>query len=234
MLFRSLRRHSNERVGRHRAGAWSRVQARATVKGAGGTYSGEGRPDDDLPPPDGHSPTTDSEPGAGFPGIPHLAFVAVGANLEDPLAQVARACAALDDLAGTRLLRCSSFYRTAPVGRAGIRSQPDFINAVTALTTELDPHALLEALFALERRFGRRREFRHAPRTIDLDLLLYDQLAFDAPSLSLPHPRMHLRAFVLAPLIEIAPECRIPGRGAAAAWLPAVSMQRIEKLRLAA
>jgi len=231
---RVLRRRRNERSAHQRAGEWPRVQARATVKGTGDAWSGEERANGSLPPPGGRLLTTDRGPGSGSPGIPHLAFVAVGANLDDPLAQVARACEALADLTETRLLRCSSFYRTAPVERAAIRSQPDFINAVAALATTLAPHALLEALFVLERRFGRRREFRHAPRTIDLDLLLYDQITFDAPSLSLPHPRMHLRAFVLAPLIEIAPECRIPGRGAAAAWLPAVSMQRIEKLRGAA
>jgi len=77
---------------------------------------------------------------------------------------------------------------------------------------------------------GRRRDFHHAPRTLDLDLLLYDDLRLDSPTLRLPHPRMHLRAFVVAPLVEIAPDCRIPGRGKAAAWLPAVAMQRIERL----
>ncbi len=87
-----------------------------------------------------------------------------------------------------------------------------------------------DALFSVERRFGRRREFYQAPRTLDLDLLLYDELVVDSLPLSVPHPRMHLRAFVLAPLLEIAPHCRIPGRGSAVAWLPAVSMQRIEKL----
>jgi 2-amino-4-hydroxy-6-hydroxymethyldihydropteridine diphosphokinase len=127
----------------------------------------------------------------------------------------------------SRLLRLSSLYRTAPVG---IRGQPDFINAVAALATRLPPPQLLDALFAVERRFGRRREFYQAPRTLDLDLLLYDELVVDSLPLSVPHPRMHLRAFVLAPLLEIAPHCRIPGRGSAVAWLPAVSMQRIEKL----
>ncbi|MBK8385363.1 MAG: 2-amino-4-hydroxy-6-hydroxymethyldihydropteridine diphosphokinase [Candidatus Accumulibacter sp.] len=129
----------------------------------------------------------------------------------------------------SRLLRLSSLYRTAPVG---IRGQPDFINAVAALATRLPPPQLLDALFAVERRFGRRREFYQAPRTLDLDLLLYDELVVDSLPLSVPHPRMHLRAFVLAPLLEIAPHCRIPGRGSAVAWLPAVSMQRIENWRL--
>ncbi|WP_300320747.1 2-amino-4-hydroxy-6-hydroxymethyldihydropteridine diphosphokinase [Accumulibacter sp.] len=157
----------------------------------------------------------------------HLAFVALGANLAEPLAQIRAAGKALVDLPESRLLRVSSLYRTAPVG---IRGQADFINAVAALETRLEPQPLLDALFAVERRFGRRREYHHAPRTLDLDLLLYDDWQVDSRRLSIPHPRMHLRAFVIAPLLEIAPLARIPGRGLAAAWLPAVSMQRIERL----
>lgn len=157
----------------------------------------------------------------------HLAFVALGANLADPIAQVRAAREALGELPQSTVTGLSSLYRTEPVG---IRGQPDFINAVAALHTGLAAGQLLEALFALERRFGRLREFPNAPRTLDLDLLLYDQLVVDSPRLSLPHPRMHLRAFVLAPLVEIAADCRIPGRGLAAAWLTAVSRQRIERL----
>ncbi|MDR2113217.1 MAG: 2-amino-4-hydroxy-6-hydroxymethyldihydropteridine diphosphokinase [Candidatus Accumulibacter sp.] len=156
-----------------------------------------------------------------------LAFVAIGANLADPLAQVRAGIDALVRLPGARLTRASSLYRSAPVG---IRGQPDFINAVAALETELAPRALLAALFAIEARFGRRRDFPRAPRTLDLDLLLYDAETIDTPELQVPHPRMHLRAFVLAPLLEIAPDCRIPGRGRAAAWLPAARTQRIERL----
>ena len=157
----------------------------------------------------------------------HLAYIALGANLADPVAQVHNAIAALRSLPQSRLLRCSSLYRTAPVG---IHGQPDFINAVAALQTTLSPNELLAALFEVEARFGRRRGFHHAPRTLDLDLLLYDDQIIDSPQLQLPHPRMHLRAFVMAPLTEIAPDCRLPGRGLAAAWLPAVSTQRIERL----
>jgi 2-amino-4-hydroxy-6-hydroxymethyldihydropteridine diphosphokinase len=140
---------------------------------------------------------------------------------------VRSAGAALAGLPHSRVLRISSLYRTAPVG---IRGQPDFINAVAKLATTLAPHELLEALFVVERQFGRRRDFPQAPRTLDLDLLLYDQLLLDSERLRLPHPRMHLRAFVIAPLLEIAPDCRIPGRGSAAAWLPALGQQRIERL----
>lgn len=157
----------------------------------------------------------------------HLAYVALGANLVDPVAQIRAAFEALARLPESQLLRASSLYRTAPVG---IHGQPDFINAVAALETRLTPHALLTCLFEVEAQFGRRRDFYHAPRTLDLDLLLYDAQVIDSPTLKLPHPRLHLRAFVLAPLVEIAPDCRIPGRGRATAWLPAVSMQIIERL----
>jgi len=157
----------------------------------------------------------------------HTAYVALGANLADPLAQVRAAIKALTELPDARVLRVSSLYRTTPVG---IHGQPDFINAVAALATTLAPAELLAALFAIEERFGRRRDFHHAPRTLDLDLLLYDEQVIDTPFLQLPHPRMHLRAFVIAPLTEIAPDCRIPGRGEARAWLPAVGMQHIERL----
>jgi len=156
-----------------------------------------------------------------------LAYIALGANLADPVAQIRAAFVALGTLPESRLLRTSSLYRTAPVG---IHGQPDFINAVAAVDTTLTPQALLDALFAIEAQFGRRRDFHLAPRTLDLDLLLVDDQVVDSPKLHLPHPRLHLRAFVLAPLVEIAPNCRIPGRGQAAAWLAAVSMQRIDQL----
>lgn len=159
--------------------------------------------------------------------VTHLSYIALGANLADPNAQIRAALAALAGLPASRLLYASSLYRTTPVG---VRGQPDFINAVVALTTTLDAHALLAALLALETQFGRRRDYHHAPRTLDLDLLLYDDARIDTPELSLPHPRMHLRAFVLAPLLEIAPDCRIPGLGPASNWLPTVSTQRIERL----
>ncbi|MDR0379095.1 MAG: 2-amino-4-hydroxy-6-hydroxymethyldihydropteridine diphosphokinase [Candidatus Accumulibacter sp.] len=158
-----------------------------------------------------------------------LAFVALGANLADPAAQVRAAFAALAGIPDTLFIRASSLYRTAPVGLS-LRGQADFVNAVAALETSLAPHELLSALLAIEARFGRRRDFHHAPRTLDLDLLLYDAETIVSATLEVPHPRMHLRAFVLVPLLEIAPDCRIPGRGSARAWLPAVRMQRIERL----
>lgn len=186
-----------------------------------------------MPPFLGNANSPDQAGANTSPPLPvgntasHLAFVALGANLADPLAQVSAAGRALASIPESQLLRLSSLYRTAPVG---IRGQADFINAVAALETTLTPPQLLDALFAIERHFGRRREYHHAPRTLDLDLLLYDEIVVDSQRLSVPHPRMHLRAFVLAPLLEIAPQALIPGRGTAAAWLPAVSMQGIEKL----
>ena len=156
-----------------------------------------------------------------------LAYIALGANLTDPAAQIRAALAALDELPRCRLLRASSLYRTAPLGVDG---QPDYINAVAAIDTELGAAALLAALLDIEQQFGRRRDYHHAPRTLDLDLLLYAAETIDQPGLQVPHPRLHLRAFVVVPLAEIAPDCRIPGRGSVAAWLPATRMQRIEKL----
>jgi 2-amino-4-hydroxy-6-hydroxymethyldihydropteridine diphosphokinase len=120
--------------------------------------------------------------------VTQRAYVALGSNLGDPLATVQAAFAALRDLPQTRLAAASSLYRSAPVG---LKNQPDFINAVAALDTRLDAEALLDALFAIEARFGRRRDYHHAPRTLDLDLLLYGDETRATPRLVLPHPRMH-------------------------------------------
>jgi 2-amino-4-hydroxy-6-hydroxymethyldihydropteridine diphosphokinase len=155
------------------------------------------------------------------------AYVALGANLGDPKATVLAAFAALANLPESRVARCSSLYRTAPVG---ILDQPDFINAVALLETSLTPDSLLDALLDIEARFGRIRRERNGPRTLDLDLLLYDDIELDLPRLTLPHPRLHLRAFVLLPLAEVAPDLAIPRRGSLAAWLPAVANQGIVRL----
>lgn len=156
-----------------------------------------------------------------------LAYVALGANLGDPILTVKSALADLDAIDGTRRIAASSLYRTAPVG---LKHQPDFINAVATLETQLSAAELLERLFAIEQRFGRERSVPNAPRTLDLDLLLHGDAIVDSPALTLPHPRMHERAFVLAPLAEIAPDAVIPGRGRAADLLAAVSGQAIERL----
>jgi len=139
-----------------------------------------------------------------------IAFIGLGSNLADPLVQVRQALMELESIPGTRVTARSSLYRTSPVGYL---EQPDFINAVASVQTTLKPQALLAALLAIENRHGRRRTMRNAPRTLDLDLLLYGEAVFDQDGLTLPHPRLHERAFVLAPLAEIAPEAMVPGMG---------------------
>ncbi|OMG51790.1 2-amino-4-hydroxy-6-hydroxymethyldihydropteridine diphosphokinase [Azonexus hydrophilus] len=156
-----------------------------------------------------------------------LAYIALGANLGDPAATVNAAFAALDQLPQSRLLATSALYRTAPVG---IAEQPEFVNAAALIDTTLAPEALLDALLAIEQAFGRVRAERNGPRTLDLDILLYDDLTLATPRLTLPHPRLHLRAFVLQPLADLAPDLAIPGRGSLAAWLPAVANQGICRL----
>jgi len=157
------------------------------------------------------------------------AFVALGANLDDPMTQVSVAFTELAALPQTRLIKRSSLYRSAPAG-AGYHGQPDFINAVAQVETALAPRALLDVLLALERAHGRVREFRNAPRTLDLDLLLYGDRQHHEPGLTLPHPRMHERAFVLAPLAEIAPQAQIPGRGRAADLLRGLDAAGVARL----
>jgi 2-amino-4-hydroxy-6-hydroxymethyldihydropteridine diphosphokinase len=155
------------------------------------------------------------------------AYIGIGANLGDAPTQVRAAMTAIDALPDTTLASSSSLYRTAPVGYT---DQPDFINAVAAVDTTLAPHALLAALQGIEQRFGRERSFKDAPRTLDLDVLLYDDRRIDDVVLTIPHPRMHERAFVLAPLAEIAPACEIPGHGNVATLLARCADQAITKL----
>ena len=160
---------------------------------------------------------------------PALAYIALGSNLDEPMRQVQSARRALAELSQTELLKCSSLYRTAPVGNT---AQPDFINAVCSVRTQLAPEALLAALFAIERAHGRVRTADNAggPRRLDLDLLLYEGATLNTATLTLPHPRLHERAFVLYPLAEIAPTCEIPGRGAAAVLQRNCAGQAIERL----
>jgi 2-amino-4-hydroxy-6-hydroxymethyldihydropteridine diphosphokinase len=156
------------------------------------------------------------------------AFVGIGANLGDPAAQVRAAIDALAALPETRLVAASSLYRTAPVGYT---AQPDFVNAAVLLETGLGPRALLGELARIEAAAGRARQFKNAPRTLDLDLLVYGDETLAEPGLAVPHPRLHERAFALAPLVELDPDCVIPGRGPAREWLARVAPgQRTEKL----
>jgi 2-amino-4-hydroxy-6-hydroxymethyldihydropteridine diphosphokinase len=159
-----------------------------------------------------------------------IAFIALGANLDDPIDQIRQGFALLAELPDSRLLACSSLYRTAPVG-AGTENHPDYINAVAKLETRLESGVLLKNLQAIETRQGRaRRDAVMAPRTLDLDLLLYGDCRIDTAELAVPHPRMSERAFVLVPLAEIAPTLDIPGFGALQQLLPAVAGQAIDRL----
>jgi len=155
------------------------------------------------------------------------AFVGLGANLENPLLQVTQALTELDAIEHTSVLGASSLYRTAPVGYA---DQPDFINAVARLRTSLSPRELLEALHVIENRHARRRSIRNAPRTLDLDLLVYGTLVVREEGLIVPHPRMHERAFVLLPLAELAPDLCVPGFAPAAQLAAQVDRSGVEKL----
>ena len=155
-----------------------------------------------------------------------LAYIGLGANLGDARGALDAAFAALAALPDSELLRRSSIYRSAPIDSSG----PDYLNAVAELRTALEPLALLHRLQAIELAHGRERPYRNAPRTLDLDLLLYGQTLTDSPELTLPHPRAHQRAFVLRPLAELVPDLVIPGRGGASELLVAVADQSIERL----
>ena len=151
-----------------------------------------------------------------------MACVALGANLGDAADTVQQALHKLAALPETRLVSASSLYRTAPYEAQG----PDFINAVALLDTQLEPHALLHALQAIELQSGRERPYKNAPRTLDLDLIFYGDVTLETLELTLPHPRWHERAFVLLPLAEICPE-RVT-----AAQLNAVRSQAVQRLVL--
>lgn len=158
---------------------------------------------------------------------PTTAYVGVGSNLQDPVWHVEAALAELGRMPRTRLVKRSSLYRSEPIGYA---AQPEFVNAVAVLDTALAPHELLSELQGIEARHGRERSFPNAPRTLDLDLLLHGGRQQADPTLTLPHPRMHERAFVLKPLVELVPDILIPGKGPAAARLDACAGQGLEKI----
>ena len=161
-----------------------------------------------------------------------LAFLGLGSNLAHPRRQLARAVRAIAQLPRVGLVAVSPNYTSAPIGCDA--PQPDYVNAVAAVRTTLPPRALLAALHTIERRQRRRRldePRRNAPRTLDLDLLLYGRRRIRLPGLTVPHPRMHERAFVLRPLVDLSPAATIPGRGLARRFLGAVRGQRISRTR---
>jgi 2-amino-4-hydroxy-6-hydroxymethyldihydropteridine diphosphokinase len=161
-----------------------------------------------------------------------LAFVGLGSNLAHPRRQLARAVRAIARLPRMRIIAISPNYASAPIGCD--TPQPDYVNAVVAVRTALEPRALLAALHSIERRQHRRRDRepkRNASRTLDLDLLIFGRRRISLPTLTVPHPRMHERAFVLRPLVDVAAQATIPGRGLARRFLGAVRDQRIARTR---
>lgn len=156
---------------------------------------------------------------------PVIAYVALGANLGDPIGTLLDACEALHQLPETSGVQVSGFYRTAPIDADG----PDYINAVARLQTRLSAHQLLQHLLAIENQHGRERHYTNAPRTLDLDLLLYGDQTIQTDDLIVPHPRMHLRAFVLQPLAELAPNLRL-AQGSIQQLLQACADQAITPL----
>jgi 2-amino-4-hydroxy-6-hydroxymethyldihydropteridine diphosphokinase len=157
-------------------------------------------------------------------------FVGLGGNVGDVVKRIAQAIAELSQISHTRLLAASSLYRTVPVG---MENQPDFVNAVAKLRTDLPAKDLLAELHLMERRYGRVRSEKNGPRTLDLDLLMYDDLVSTDPSMIIPHPRMHERAFVLVPLSEIAPQSVVPGHGPIGELLLRLSVQGVTQLHAA-
>ena len=156
-----------------------------------------------------------------------LAYVGLGANIGGPRRHLETAIEELRTLSAPGSFRASHVYRSAPVG---YRDQPDFLNAVAVLDTQLPPEGLLGMLRGIEASHGRERTFADAPRTLDLDLLLYGDCVMQSPELTLPHPRMHERAFVLRPLLELDSEISIPGKGKASALLSACGSQEVERI----
>ncbi len=148
------------------------------------------------------------------------AYISLGANLGDAQGALRAALQALAGITEVQVLQCSSFYCTAPIASSG----PDYVNAVAQLRTTLTARALLAGMHSIEDVQGRQRPHRNAPRTLDLDLLLYGQATIQSPTLTVPHPRMYERAFVLVPLAEIAPNL------VNAAQLNAVQLQRIQRM----
>jgi 2-amino-4-hydroxy-6-hydroxymethyldihydropteridine diphosphokinase len=162
----------------------------------------------------------------GSAAAPSDAFIGLGANLGERARQIDSACAEIAALPTTTLVARSALYASAPLDAPG----GEYLNAVAHVLTALAPLELLHALQAIESRHGRLRPFAGAPRTLDLDLLLYGNLVMASDELTLPHPRLHERAFVLVPLAEIAPESIVPGRGRVIDLCAAVASQRVAKL----
>jgi len=158
----------------------------------------------------------------------HKAFIGLGSNVGDGTAEIQKALTSLQSADGIEVLRVSSLYSTAAWGRT---DQADFTNAVAEISTNLSALQLLQVLLELEAGMGRTRDSGHwGPRLIDLDILSYGQEHLSTTELILPHPRMHERAFVLIPLLELEPEFEIPGLGPASKWLENLPDQRVRRI----
>jgi 2-amino-4-hydroxy-6-hydroxymethyldihydropteridine diphosphokinase len=160
------------------------------------------------------------------------AFVALGSNLINPILQIESAFVALEKLPNSYVLKKSSLYQTAPIGYEleQLSHIPDFINAVVEIETDLKPLELLDAILEIENQAGRERPFPNAPRVLDCDLLVYESVSMDTKKLTLPHPRMHERGFVLLPLFEIAPRLSLPNHGKIATLIHNQKFTGITKL----
>lgn len=156
-----------------------------------------------------------------------MALIALGGNLQQPEKQVSKAITVLANTPGLTLVKASSLYATAPVG---YDNQPDFINAVMQVSTQMPAPQLMQLLLDIEQQFGRERPFPNAPRILDLDLLDYDGMTLDTPLLTLPHPRMHERGFVLVPLAEIVPDFVLPSGQSVVEWLATNKHDDVRKL----
>jgi 2-amino-4-hydroxy-6-hydroxymethyldihydropteridine diphosphokinase len=155
-----------------------------------------------------------------------LAYIGIGANLGDACATVRQAISRLAQIRATGLREQSSLFRTAPIDSHG----EDYVNAVACIETGLEAHELLHELQVIENEYGRLRPYLNAPRTLDLDILLYGEQSIASATLTVPHPRLTQRAFTLIPLLQIAPFIAIPGQGAAHQFAPDVAGQSIARI----
>tara|TARA_B100000768_G_C11111593_1_gene303509 strand:+ start:104 stop:586 length:483 start_codon:yes stop_codon:yes gene_type:complete len=154
-------------------------------------------------------------------------YIALGSNLEDPVRQITVAISLIAITSDFKVLKKSSFYETSPIG---LTNQPNFINAVIKITSKQSPHNILGELQRIENKSGRIRVKINEPRTLDLDILLIDNLVLDSPSLTVPHPRMHERLFTLMPLLEISPDSSIPNIGPIKKLIPLITSQQIKRI----
>jgi len=164
--------------------------------------------------------------------VKRAAYIGLGANQGDVLESLKAALESLRSIEQSSLVAVSPFYKSAPIDASG----PDYLNAVAQLETSLEPYALLLHLLDIELMLGRKRRGgkKNAPRNVDLDLLLVDDLIIQSTPLTLPHPRLHVRAFVLKPLLDLAPDIGIAGQGPAQTFLESVADQRIELMEVPA